>query len=109
MLHQPEAMDLVFSTGEQRSVREFAELAFSLVGLDWEKHVRIDRAYLRPAEVNTLLGDSTKARESLGWRPTVSFPELVRIMVEADLKDEGLDPQKVMSGGITQPTALPPS
>jgi len=109
MLQLPEAMDLVFSTGEQHSVREFAELSFGLVGLDWEKHVRIDRAYLRPAEVDTLLGDSTKARESLGWRPTVSFRELVRIMVEADLREEGLDPQKTMSGGIRQPTALPPS
>ena len=109
MLQLPEPMDLVFSTGEQHSVREFAELSFGLVGLDWEKHVRIDRAYLRPAEVDTLLGDSTKARESLGWRPTVSFRELVRIMVEADLREEGLDPQKTMSGGIRQPTALPPS
>ena len=109
MLQLPEAMDLVFSTGEQHSVREFAELSFGLVGLDWEKHVRIDRAYLRPAEVDTLLGDSTKARESLGWRPTVSFRELVRIMVEADLREEGLDPQKTMSGDIRQPTALPPS
>ena len=96
MLQQPEAMDLVFSTGEQHSVREFAELAFGLVGLDWEKYVRIDRAYLRPAEVDTLLGDSTKARESLGWRPTVSFPQLVQLMVEADLKAEGLDAEKAM-------------
>ena len=109
MLQLPEPMDLVFSTGEQHSVREFAQLAFGLVGLDWEKHVRIDRAYLRPAEVDTLLGDSTKARESLGWRPIVSFPDLVRIMVEADLREEGLDPQKTMSGGVRQPTALPPS
>ena len=109
MLQLPEAMDLVLSTGEQHSVREFAQLAFDLVGLDWEKHVRIDRSYLRPAEVDTLLGDSTRARESLGWRPTVSFPELVRIMVEADLREEGLDPQKTMSGGIRQATALPPS
>ena len=109
MLQLPEPMDLVFSTGEQHSVREFAQLAFELVGLDSEKYVRIDRAYLCPAEVDTLLGDSTKARESLGWRPTVSFRELVRIMVEADLREEGLDPQKTMSGDIRQPTALPPS
>ena len=96
MLQQPVPMDLVFSTGEQHSVREFAELAFRLVGLDWEKYVRIDRAYLRPAEVDTLLGDSAKARDVLGWKPAVSFAELVRLMVEADLKAEGLDPQKVM-------------
>jgi GDPmannose 4,6-dehydratase len=109
MLQQKEPTDLVFSTGEQHSVREFAQLAFAQAGLDWEKYVRVDRAYLRPAEVDTLLGDSTKARESLRWRPTISFPELVRIMVEADLREEGLDPQKTMSGGIRQPTALPPS
>jgi len=96
MLQQPAPMDLVFSTGEQHSVREFAELAFGLVGLDWEKYVRIDRAYLRPAEVDTLLGDSAKARDVLGWKPAVPFAELVRLMVEADLKAEGLDPQKVM-------------
>jgi GDPmannose 4,6-dehydratase len=96
MLQQPAPMDLVFSTGEQHSVREFAELAFRLVGLDWEKYVRIDRAYLRPAEVDTLLGDSAKAREVLGWKPAVSFAELVRLMVEADLKAEGLEPHKVM-------------
>jgi len=96
MLQQPVPMDLVFSTGEQHSVREFAELAFRLVGLDWEKYVRIDRAYLRPAEVDTLLGDSAKARDVLGWKPAVSFAELVRLMVEADLKAEGLDPHKVM-------------
>jgi GDPmannose 4,6-dehydratase len=96
MLQQPAPMDLVFSTGEQHSVREFAELAFRLVGLDWEEYVRIDRAYLRPAEVDTLLGDSTKARDVIGWKPAVSFAELVRLMVEADLKAEGLDPHKIM-------------
>jgi GDPmannose 4,6-dehydratase len=96
MLQQSAPMDLVFSTGEQHSVREFAELAFRLIGLDWEKYVRIDRAYLRPAEVDTLLGDSAKARDVLGWKPAVSFAELVRLMVEADLKAEGLDPHKVM-------------
>jgi GDPmannose 4,6-dehydratase len=96
MLQQPAPMDLVFSTGEQHSVREFAELAFRLIGLDWEQYVRIDRSYLRPAEVDTLLGDSAKAREVLGWKPAVSFAELVRLMVEADLKAEGLDPHKVM-------------
>jgi GDPmannose 4,6-dehydratase len=103
MLQQPAPTDLVFSTGEQHSVREFAELAFRLVGLDWEKYVRIDRAYLRPAEVDTLLGDSTRARDVLGWKPAVSFSELVQLMVEADLKAEGLDPHKVMAGAATQP------
>lgn len=97
MLQESKPEDLVFSTGEQHSVREFAELAFALVGLDWNKYVRIDRSYLRPAEVDTLLGDSTKAREELGWRPTVTFPQLVQLMVEADLRDEGLDPDKTMT------------
>lgn len=97
LLQLPEPMDLVFATGEQHSVREFAELAFGLVGLDWNKYVRIDRTYERPAEVDTLQGDATKAFEKLGWRPAVSFAELVRIMVEADLKDEGLDPEKIMT------------
>ena len=96
MLQHPEPIDLVFSTGEQHSVREFAELAFNLVGLDWRKYVRLDTAYLRPAEVDTLLGDSTKARSLLGWTPSVTFAELVGLMVEADLVAEGLDSKEVM-------------
>jgi GDPmannose 4,6-dehydratase len=99
MLQQPKSLDLVFSTGEQHSVREFAELAFGLVGLDWKDYVRIDKAYLRPAEVDTLLGDSTEARKLLDWRPTVSFPQLVQLMVEADLRAEGLDPQMTITSG----------
>jgi GDPmannose 4,6-dehydratase len=102
MLQQSKPADLVLSTGEQHSVREFAELAFSLVGLDWQKYVRIDKSYLRPAEVDTLLGDSTKAREELGWQPTVSFPQLVQIMVEADLREEGLDPTQTMTVPISR-------
>jgi GDPmannose 4,6-dehydratase len=97
MLQHSQPVDFVFATGEQHSVREFAEVAFSLVGLDWTKHVRIDRAYLRPAEVDTLLGDSTRAREALGWRPSISFPDLVRLMVVADLKEEGLDPDRLIT------------
>lgn len=97
MLQHSEPIDLVLSTGEQHSVRDFAEAAFSLVGLDWNKYVRIDKAYLRPAEVDTLLGDSTKARELIGWKNTTSFAELVRLMIEADLKEEGLDPEAILS------------
>lgn len=97
MLQLAEPMDLVFSTGEQHSVREFADLAFGLVGMDWQQYVRVDEAYRRPAEVDTLLGDSTKARALLKWEPTVTFPELVRLMVEADLKAEGLDPEQLMA------------
>jgi GDPmannose 4,6-dehydratase len=101
-----EPVDLVVSTGEQHSVREFAEVAFGLVGLDWTKHVRIDTAYLRPAEVDTLLGDSSKARALLQWTPSVSFPQLVRLMVESDLKDEGLNPQEVMARATGGPAAV---
>jgi GDPmannose 4,6-dehydratase len=106
MLQLPEPVDLVFSTGEQHSVREFAELAFGLLGMDWQKHVRVDEAYRRPAEVDTLLGDSTKARTLLKWAPTVTFPELVRLMVEADLKAEGLDPQQLMVRSADGPAAV---
>jgi GDPmannose 4,6-dehydratase len=70
-------------------VREFCELAFSHVDLDWRSYVEIDRRYFRPAEVDSLLGDSTKAREKLGWEPTVGFEELVRIMVDTDVQTLG--------------------
>ena len=100
MLQQTQPADLVLSTGEQHSVKEFAELAFALVGLDWERYVKIDRAYLRPAEVDTLLGDSSRARVVLGWQPSTSFPELVRVMVAADLELEGLDPKRVMQAPV---------
>ncbi len=106
MLQHPEPVDLVFSTGEQHSVREFAQVAFGAVGLDWEKHVRIDKAYLRPAEVDTLLGDSAKAHALLQWEQTVVFDELVRLMVEADLKAEGVDPQDVMVRAPGGPAAV---
>jgi GDPmannose 4,6-dehydratase len=106
MLHHSEPVDLVLSTGEQHSVREFAELAFGTVGLEWQKHVRIDNAYLRPAEVDTLLGDSSKARSLLRWEPTVAFDELVSLMVEADLKAEGIDPQEVMARVPGGPAAV---
>ncbi len=85
MLQQEEPDDYVIATGETHSVREFCELAFDHVGLDWERHVRIDDRYLRPAEVDHLLGDATKASQELGWKPTVTFEELVTRMVDADL------------------------
>ena len=85
MLQQPTADDYILATGTMHSVRELLEIAFSSVGLDWEKYVEIDEKLLRPAEVDHLQGDSTKAREKLGWQPEVEFGELVRIMVEADL------------------------
>jgi len=90
MLQRDEPGDYVISTGQTHSVREFLAVAFGLVGLDWEKFVEIDSAYLRPTEVDLLLGDASKAKLELGWEPEVGFEELVRIMVEADLEAEGV-------------------
>ncbi|HSJ09054.1 MAG TPA: GDP-mannose 4,6-dehydratase [Longimicrobiales bacterium] len=84
MLQQPTPSDYVVSMGESHSVRDFVEEAFGHAGLDWEEHVGIDPRYYRPTEVDHLLGDSTKAREVLGWAPTVTFQELVRMMVDND-------------------------
>ncbi|HTT79712.1 MAG TPA: GDP-mannose 4,6-dehydratase [Stellaceae bacterium] len=86
MLQQPRADDYVVATGEMHSVREFCELAFGEVGLDYRDFVCIDEALRRPAEVDLLVGDATKARTILGWQPTCSFRELVSIMVHADLQ-----------------------
>jgi len=78
--------DYVVGTGETHSVREFLELAFTRAGLDWREHVKIDPRYMRPAEVDLLLADPSKAREELGWTPTVTFPELVSLMVDSDIE-----------------------
>jgi len=86
MLQQDQPDDYVIATGERHSVREFCEKAFGLLDLDWEAHVRLDSRYLRPAEVEVLQGDSSKARRMLGWGPTVTFDQLVEMMVEADLE-----------------------
>lgn len=86
MLQQPRAEDYVIATGEQHTVREFAEVAFSCVGLDYRDYVTIDPQLLRPAEVETLLGDASKAKRELGWTSKISFKELVAEMVEADMK-----------------------
>ena len=86
MLQQDEPDDYVIATGVQHSVQQLVEIAFAHVGLDWRKYVRVDPALFRPAEVNSLRGDASKARERLGWRPTVDFEQLVRMMVDADLK-----------------------
>jgi len=86
MLQQPTPQDYVIATGETHSVRDFSRLAFECVGLDWEKYVVVDKVFFRPSEVNLLLGDAGKAQKELGWRPRVRFPELVRMMVEADIK-----------------------
>jgi len=87
MLQQPEADDYVISTGTTQSVRAYLDVAFNHVGIsDWEKHVYQDPAFFRPAEVDLLVGDATKAKTVLGWEPKVSFPELVAMMVDADLE-----------------------
>ncbi len=86
MLQQDEPDDYVIATGEQHTVREFAETAFSHLGLDYRNHVALDPQLLRPAEVETLLGDATKAKQRLGWSCQVTFKELVHEMVEADLR-----------------------
>ncbi|ADL07286.1 GDP-mannose 4,6-dehydratase [Thermosediminibacter oceani] len=85
MLQQNEPDDYVIATGESHSVREFLEEAFGLLGLDWRQYVEIDPRYFRPTEVEFLLGDSTKARQKLGWKPKVTFKDLVKMMVEHDL------------------------
>jgi GDPmannose 4,6-dehydratase len=86
MLQQPLAEDYVVATGETHSVRELVEIAFARVGLDWRRHVRLDPRFVRPAEVDLLQGDASKARDRLGWKPRVSFRQLVESMVDADLE-----------------------
>jgi len=76
----------VLATGEMHSVKEFLQEAFQRVGLDWEKYVECDKRYLRPTEVDQLLGDASKARAQLGWEPKVKFRDLVAMMVDADLE-----------------------
>jgi GDPmannose 4,6-dehydratase len=98
MLQADEPEDFVIATGETHSVREFLEAAFEHAGLDWEPHVEIDPRYFRPSEVDELLGDSSRAKERLGWQATVRFDELVRIMVDADMS--ALEDQ--LSGKITR-------
>jgi len=89
MLQQDEPDDYVVATGETHSVQELVEIAFRHVGLDWRDHVVVDEKYVRPAEVDLLIGDASKAREKLGWRQEVSFEELVRMMVDSDLERVG--------------------
>jgi GDPmannose 4,6-dehydratase len=85
MLQQDHPDDYVVATGETHSVREFCQVAFDHVGLDWEKHVVVDPKFYRPAEVDLLVGDPSKAKRLLGWEPSVTFQDLARIMVDADL------------------------
>jgi len=86
MLQQDTSEDFVIATGKAHSVRDFAEVAFAHAGLDWKRYVKVDRKLLRPAEVTHLLGDASKAKKLLGWKPAVSFEGLARMMVDADIK-----------------------
>jgi GDPmannose 4,6-dehydratase len=90
MLQQEQPDDYVIATGETYSVREFLDIAFGYVNLNWQDYVEFDERYLRPAEVELLIGDSTKARQQLGWQPSVTFEELVKLMVDADMQALGL-------------------
>ncbi len=92
MLQQDTADDYVVATGEMRSVRDFVAAAFAMVGLEWQKYVVVDEAYMRPADVHELRGDASKAMKVLGWKPKATFDELVREMLEHDLDAEGVDP-----------------
>jgi GDPmannose 4,6-dehydratase len=85
MLQQDQPGDFVIATGETHSVKEFCQIAFDQAGLDWEKYVRIDQRFMRPAEVDLLVGDPTRAHTELGWKPETTFEQLVRMMVDADL------------------------
>ena len=86
MLQQPEPDDYVIATNETHSIREFLDVAFGHVGMDWQKYVEIDPRYYRPAEVDLLIGDPAKAKKQLGWEPKTKFEDLVKLMVDADIK-----------------------
>jgi GDPmannose 4,6-dehydratase len=96
MLQQPKGDDFVIATGETHSVREFLEASFRLVGRDWKEFVVQDPRFMRPADVPHLEGDPSKAEKAMGWKPKTTFRELVELMVVADLKAEGLDPEKYL-------------
>ncbi len=86
MLQQPKGDDFVIATGESATVRQFAEVAFSRANLDWQKYVKLDKRYLRPSEVDSLVGDASKAEKILGWKPKINWKKLAEIMVDADIK-----------------------
>lgn len=102
MLQQPEADDFVIATGKTHSVRELCELAFAEVGLDYRDYVKVDKRHYRPAEVDLLVGDASKARNILGWKPTYTFEDLIREMVQEDLHTFGQQrsPQEQMSARL---------
>jgi GDPmannose 4,6-dehydratase len=97
MMQQDQPDDYVIATGETYTVRDFLNEAFGHLGMDWKKYVEIDARYYRPTEVDVLMGDSSKARRKLNWRPKVNFTELVRIMVDADLRTESEKPSTTIA------------
>lgn len=99
MLQQEQPDDYVIATGETHTVREFLDLAFGHLGLDWHRHVKIDPRYYRPTEVDLLIGDPARAQQQLGWKPTVDFHQLAIMMVEADVEAERLKLQGTASKG----------
>jgi GDPmannose 4,6-dehydratase len=110
MLQQDAPEDFVVATGATHSVREFASAAFASAGLDdWERYVRVDQRLMRPAEVDQLIGDASKARARLGWRPTVTFEDLVRRMVEADIERVASEAGLPVSSRLISPPPHPAS
>jgi GDPmannose 4,6-dehydratase len=105
MLQQEQPDDYVIATGETHSVREFLDLAFGYVNLNWQDYIEFDERYLRPAEVELLIGDATKARQKLGWTPSVSFKELIGLMVEADLQALGVTAANGSGSSVPQDIA----
>jgi GDPmannose 4,6-dehydratase len=86
MLQQPKGDDFVIATGESATVQQFAEVAFMRANLDWQKYIKIDKRYLRPSEVDSLVGDASKAAKILNWKPKTNWKKLAEIMVDADIK-----------------------
>ncbi len=105
MLQQDQPDDYVIATGEMHSVQELVEHAFGLAGLDWQRYVRIDERYFRPTEVDELQGDASKAERVLGWRPKTTFRGLVREMLEADLREAGIDPATTLRDEVATASA----
>ena len=99
MLQQEQPDDYVIATGETYSIKDFLEIAFGCVNLKWQDYVEFDQRYLRPTEVDLLIGDPTKAKEKLGWKPSVTFKELVTLMIAADLQAVGLASENYVASG----------
>ena len=106
MLQQDEPGDYVVATGETHTIKEFLSIAFDYVNLNWEDYVKFAPRYLRPAEVDILIGDPTNTQAKLGWEPSIDFPGLVKLMVDADLEAIGLDPVTKQSDSATVREAI---